>query len=182
MFDLQYEVCIIYLFTIGRYNKANMERGGINMSDIITFTIQGDSEGFVTFECPFCGSEFKLQAGEFQCEEEPVEELFCPYCGLTKNQQEFLSTEVKEQMEALAYNYMAEMINKTFSKISRSINRSKGVIKMTYKPLKKVSIKELKDKDTAETEFKCTCCEHSVKVLYCAGASKVFCPYCGVDI
>lgn len=30
------------------------------MSDTITFTIQGDSEGYVTFECPFCGSEFKL--------------------------------------------------------------------------------------------------------------------------
>ena len=28
--------------------------------------IQGDSEGYVTFECPFCGSEFKLQAGEYQ--------------------------------------------------------------------------------------------------------------------
>ena len=42
--------------------------------------------------------------------------------------------------------------------------------------------KELKDKDTTETEFTCTCCERKVKVLYCAGAAKVFCPYCGVDI
>ena len=24
--------------------------------------------------------------------------------------------------------------------------------------------------------------QHHVKVLYCAGASKIFCPYCGVDI
>jgi hypothetical protein len=29
-----------------------------------TITIQGDSEGYVTFECPYCDSEFKLQAGE----------------------------------------------------------------------------------------------------------------------
>ena len=51
-----------------------------------------------------------------------------------------------------------------------------------YKPLKKVATKELKDKDTTETEFKCSCCGRRVKVLYCAGAAKVFCPYCGVDI
>ena len=152
------------------------------MSDTITFTIQGDSEGFVTFECPFCSSEFKLKASEYQCEKEPIEELFCPYCGLTKGLSNFFSTEVREHINALVYNYMAETLNKSFGKMSRSTNRSKGLIKITYKPLKKISINELKDKDTTEAEFKCTCCEHSTKVLYCAGVSKIFCPYCGVDI
>lgn len=74
------------------------------------------------------------------------------------------------------------MLNNAFGKMARSVNRSKGLIKMKYKPLKKVAIKELKDKDTAETQFTCSCCDHSVKVLYCVGASKIFCPYCGVDI
>lgn len=46
----------------------------------LTIKIQGDSEGYVTFECPFCGSEFKLQAGEYQDDEHPFEDLFCPYC------------------------------------------------------------------------------------------------------
>ena len=27
------------------------------MSHTISFTIQGDSEGYITFECPFCGEE-----------------------------------------------------------------------------------------------------------------------------
>lgn len=152
------------------------------MSDTITFTIQGDSEGYVTFECPFCGSEFKLQAGQFQNADEPIEELFCPYCGLTKEYDEFFSSEVNEQIDALINNYIADTLNNAFGKMARSINRSKGLIKMTYKPLKKVSIKELTDKDTTETEFKCLCCDRSVKALYCAGASKIFCPYCGVDI
>lgn len=147
-----------------------------------TFTIQGDSEGYITFECPYCGSEFKLQAGEFQNDEEPFEELFCPYCGLVKERNEFLSSDVIEQAQALAYNYMVEQLNKSFKKMQKSVNRSKGIIKMDFKPLKKVATKELKDKDTTETEFKCSCCERRVKVLYCAGASKVFCPYCGVDI
>ncbi len=148
----------------------------------ISFTIQGDSEGYVTFECPFCGSEFKLQAGEYQSDDEPFEDLFCPYCGLTKEKNAFLSSEVIEKAQALAYNYAMEELNKAFGKMTKSINRSKGLIKMTYKPLKKVATKELKDKDTAETEFECSCCNRHMKVLYCAGASKVFCPYCGVDI
>lgn len=54
----------------------------------------GDSEGFVTFECPFCGSEFKLQAGEYQNENEPLEDLFCPYCGLTREKNAFYSKDV----------------------------------------------------------------------------------------
>ena len=37
-----------------------------------TITIQGDSEGYVTFECPYCDSEFKLQAEEYQNDDEPV--------------------------------------------------------------------------------------------------------------
>lgn len=151
-------------------------------TETFTFSIQGDGEGYVTFECPFCASEFKLQAGEYQNDEEPFEELFCPYCGLAKGKNNFLSSEVIEQAQALAYNYMVEKLNKSFSKIKKSINRSNGLIKMDYKPLKKVATKELKDKDTTETEFACTCCERRVKVLYCAGTSKLFCPYCGVDI
>lgn len=154
------------------------------MSDVtFTFSIEGDSEGYVTFECPFCGAEFKLQAGEYQDEDKPLEELFCPYCGLTKDKNEFLSSEVVEQAQILAQNYVIEQLNRSFKKMSQSINRSgHGIIKMTYKPLKKVATKELKTEDTVETEFMCGCCDRRVKALYCAGASKIFCPYCGVDI
>ena len=147
-----------------------------------TITIEGDNEGYVTFECPFCDSEFKLQAGEYQNDDEPFEELFCPYCGLTKEKNEFLSSDVIEQAQVIAYNHMVNELNNKFKKMQRSINHSKGLIKMDFTPLKKIATKELKDKDTTETEFTCSCCEHRVKVLYCASAAKVFCPYCGVDI
>lgn len=150
--------------------------------DNFTITIQGDSEGYVTFECPYCASEFKLQAGEYQNEEEPFEELFCPYCGLAKEKNEFLSSDVIEQAKAIAYNNMVVELNKSFKKMQRSINHSKGLIKMDFKPLKKVATKELKDKDTAETEFTCSYCGRRVKAIYCVGAAKIFCPYCGVDI
>lgn len=148
----------------------------------LNFTVQGDSEGYVTFECPYCRSEFKLQAGEVQSDEEPVLELFCPYCGLAKEKSAFWSKEVRAKVHALMENYMIEELNKAFGKMARSINRQKSIIKITYKPLKKVYVKELQNEDSAETEFQCACCNRRVKVLYCAGASKIFCPYCGVDL
>lgn len=150
--------------------------------DTFTVKIQGDSEGYVSFECPYCGSEFKLQADEFQNEEDPFDELFCPYCGLAKSISSFYTKEVIEQAEAVAYNHMVEELNRAFGKMARSLNQQRSLIKITYKPLKKVTTKELKGKDTTETEFECACCNRHIKALYCAGIAKIFCPYCGVDI
>lgn len=42
----------------------------------LSFMIQGDSEGDVTFECPFCHSEFKLQAGEFQDDDKALKTIW----------------------------------------------------------------------------------------------------------
>lgn len=105
-----------------------------------------------------------------------------PTADIAKEKSAFWSKDVRDKARALAENYMIEELNKAFGKMARSINRQKSIIKMTYKPLKKVYVKELKNADTAETEFQCTCCNRRVKALYCAGASKIFCPYCGVDL
>ena len=152
------------------------------MSDVkFEISIEGDSEGYVTFECPFCESEFKLNADEFQDEDNVFSELFCPYCGLIDKVNTFYSKEVIEQAEAIAYNYMMEEVNKIFNDFKRSVKRNK-FIKVDFKELKKVNLKELKDKDTTEEIFSCPMCENHIRVLYSAGVSKVFCAYCGVDI
>lgn len=148
----------------------------------LSFTIQGDSEGYVTFTCPYCHSDFKLQAGEFQNDEEPFNELFCPYCGLSKEISDFYSKDVIEKARELATNYMIEELNKSFGKLKRSVNRRNSIIKIEYKPLKKVNVRELKENDSQEVEFKCDMCHHHTKVLYGVGKAKIFCPYCGVDI
>lgn len=153
------------------------------MEKVFNIEIQGDSEGYVTFECPFCGSEFKLRADEYQDDENPFEDLYCPYCGLSKNKNDFFTKELYDQIKALMHNYAVELLNETFGNIARSINRSnKKIIKMQFKPLKKIRVKEIHENDTVETAFECMHCNRHVKVLYCAGASKVFCPFCGVDI
>ena len=143
--------------------------------------IPGDIEGFVTLECPFCESEFKLNASECQDEENPYIGFFCPYCGLSHNRNHFYSKDIVEQIQAIATNYMFEQINKSFGKMKRSMNNTKGM-KMEFKPLKKVHLKDLKEKETVEEIFECPICGNHEKVLYCAGISKVFCAYCGVDI
>lgn len=126
------------------------------MSDTtLSFTIQGDSEGYVTFTCPYCQSDFMLQAGEFQNDEEPFNELFCPYCGLSKELSDFYSKDVIEKARELATNYMIEELNKSFGKLKHSVNRRNSVIKIDYKPLKKLDERELKENDSQEVEFKC---------------------------
>ena len=143
--------------------------------------IEGDSEGYIAFECPFCGSDFKLKADEFQNEDNEFSELYCPYCGLINETSTFYTKEVMEQVEVIAQNYIADELNRMFGEIARNTNSS-NFIKVKYKKLEKVNIKELKNVDTVEQIMKCPICNNHEKVLYCTGLSKVFCSYCGVDI
>jgi len=153
------------------------------MSKTFAIDIPCDSGGYVRFECPYCHSEFKLLPDEFQPEGASTEELFCPYCGLVSGSSNFFTQDVVNLAETIAANYMIDELNSSFGAMANDINRSgNGLIKMTYKPLKKANTKELVENDTVETVFTCLCCGNHEKVLYCAGASKIFCAYCGVDI
>lgn len=143
--------------------------------------VEGDSDGYISFECPHCDSDFKLNADEFQTDNPVYSEMYCPYCGLNDEPSKFYTDEVMEQMQTIATNYMYEEINKAFGKMSKNLNKN-NFIKMTHKPLKKLNVKDLKTEDGVEEIFECKNCGNHVKVLYCAGASKVFCSYCGEDI
>lgn len=143
--------------------------------------VEGDSDGYISFECPYCESDFKLKIGEFQADDSKYSEMYCPYCGLNGEQSKFYSNDVIEQMQTIAINYMYEEINKAFDKMKKKFNKS-NFVKMSHKPLKKLNVKNLKTKDSVEEIFECKNCGNHVKVLYCAGVSKVFCSYCGEDI
>lgn len=141
--------------------------------------IEGDSEGFVSFECPYCESEFKLNAQEYK--EDANDKIYCPYCGLAKEKNEFYTKEVIEQANKIAMNHMYDEINKVFGKMSKNTNKN-DFIKMKFKPLKKVNVEGIRTEDSVEEPFKCVNCGKSVKVLFCDGKSKIFCSYCGEDI
>jgi len=150
--------------------------------DYLKTPIQSDNEGYITFSCPYCHSDFKLQSKELQSEKSSLTELFCPYCGLVKEKSSFYSDELIQNSFTLLKNYMIDACNESISAAARSINHNNSAIKMTYRPLDKESVKEIKENDTPEVAFECKSCGHHVKALYCSGTSKIFCPYCGEDI
>jgi len=147
----------------------------------ISFEVPSDSDGYVTFECPFCQVAFKLRADEFQSDELICDELFCPYCGLTDNADNFYSKEVYDHMEALVENYMVEQLNNAFGGMAKSFNQIKNV-KADFTPLSERDVNVLTEQDTAETIFQCNICENHMKVDFYIGASKMYCAYCGVDL
>lgn len=152
------------------------------MSEIsFDITMKGDREGYVTFECPFCGSSFGLRADEVKNDEGTLDKIYCPYCGLNSVFNAFLPQEVMKQAQEFAYNYAVEQLNQAFGKMAKSVNRRHGMVKMTYKPLKKKEVSELHSHEGMEDFFECKNCNHHVKVLYATGETLVYCPYCGVN-
>ena len=152
------------------------------MSEIsFDITMKGDREGYVTFECPFCGSSFGLRADEVKNDEGTLDKIYCPYCGLNSVFNAFLPQEVMKQEQEFAYNYAVEQLNQAFGKMAKSVNRRHGIVKMTYKPLKKKEVSELHSHEGMEEIFECKNCNHHVKVLYATGETLVYCPYCGVN-
>ena len=148
----------------------------------IQVTIYTDNDDFASMECPYCGMEFKLAAADINNDDAPVSELFCPYCGLANTPDRFVSREVIDAMIAKAHNYAAELINDMLLGMARQVNSKKGIIRMEVNPIETKPEKDVKEHDSVETIFHCNACEHRVKVFQSAGMSKIYCPYCGVDM
>lgn len=58
--------------------------------------ILGDDEGYIILVCPYCKSEFKVSSYDLQ-ERGIYNELFCPYCGLSKEIKTFYTREIKSK-------------------------------------------------------------------------------------
>lgn len=143
----------------------------------IKIEFEADSDGYFTYKCPFCEKQFKLLASEVQDEDFELEELFCPYCGLVDDADKFYSKEILAYIQNLTEEWMINTINKSFGSIKSSKN-----FKVDFKKIKHNSIAKPSEIDSVEEVFTCGVCEKNEKVLFCAGASKVFCAYCGGDL
>ena len=148
----------------------------------IEVTIYTDSDGFITMECPYCGLEFKLAAEDVNNDDSPTSELFCPYCGLANDPSRFISQDTMNALMVKTSNYAADILNNALLGTARQVNRKKGLIRMEVNPIESQPEKDVKEKDGVETIFQCRACEHGVKVIHSAGLSKIYCPYCGVDM
>ena len=152
------------------------------MNDTLSITIYADNDGFITYECPYCGSAFKLSAAYINDDDFPIHELFCPYCGLAGAPERFISADAMGALETKAHNYVARMLNKSFGDMVKSVNRKKGLIHMSFTPIDTLPEEDVSDDDTVESIFTCKACQRNVKVLRNIGMAKAFCPYCGVDL
>ncbi len=81
--------------------------------------ILGDSEGFIILECPYCKSEFKVSADDLQSRGDIYFELFCPYCGLSKEIKYFYTKDIKSK---------STRIKKDIDKNKVNTNQSHGKV------------------------------------------------------
>ena len=165
--------------------------------------ILGDDEGFIIFKCPYCKSEFKLSSRDLQDRGDIYFEIFCPYCGLSKEIKHFYTNEIKakttkakkEKNNKLEIDKNTQTSNVrlsssksldlSFCSMEREIDKNQNKdfyqIKMDNKKLEKIDVARLKDKDLKEISYKCSICDSSEKLLS-DGETILYCAYCGVSL
>lgn len=143
---------------------------------IFELNIPADDEGYITFECPYCGIRFKLKVEEFKASN--IVDLCCPACGLVNQINSFYTREIIEKAREIAMNHAADMINKMFKNLERS-SKSNRFIKIKSSSVKKKYGKELYE-NTDELEITgLNCCSKTIKVRLLDKYIGVYCPYCG---
>lgn len=148
-------------------------------NDIINFSIPTDNDGCITFQCPFCNTYFKLDAGEVQ--EDDVIELFCPSCGLSSEPNKFLNEDIIERALIMAKNHMADMLNSSMKKMERQFKGSKGVTFKAGKKIKHEHEKTLYEVENELQSYEFKCCDKSGKIREIDKEVGPYCPYCGVS-
>lgn len=170
--------------------------------------ILGDDEGFIVLKCPYCESEFKVSAKDLQDKGDIHLELFCPYCGLSKEIKSFYTREikskttkakreknkkVKEDEDSINKKNLnnnvrlssSKSLDLSFSSMEREIDKNQNKdfyqIKMDNRKLEKVNVDRLKDKDLKEITYKCSICDSTEKVLS-DDKTVLYCAYCGVSL
>ena len=136
-----------------------------------------DSDGYLSFQCPFCAYRFELSAAELTAAEGV--ELYCPACGLSNTPDTFATDEVKQYALEVAKSMIYGKINTMFDDFARTASRNKNItVKRGSRLPDKVPSPPAEPEDLSEVSF--TCCGHSAKVDIPSAAGSFYCPYCGV--
>lgn len=142
----------------------------------IEIKIPTDEDGYFSLECPYCNGKFKVSADDIDLEE--AYELFCPYCGLIDEINNFLSNDVIEHAQTIALNYMIQQINKEMKDISRKFKGSGYTFQ--YKKLKEELPKQLSEEENLEP-VNLACCNKTIKIQVGLTKGNIYCPFCGVN-
>ena len=141
----------------------------------LSLEIIPDEEGFVSFECPFCNSDFMLKYDELGDENE----MFCPYCGLSSGVSDFYPQEVIEEAEKIVFNYATEELNKMVERFKKNNNK---YVKWSYKPMKKLTINNITCEKVEAKKNICPNCGKKYKALFSNEITILYCPYCGDNL
>lgn len=139
--------------------------------------VPGDSDGYVTFQCPFCDNRFKLSAQDAYRED--LIFVFCPYCGLQKDPNYFLSDEVVEHLQTLAANEAKKIVNQFVKDLDKTFQGNQFIKFKASRPLKLETENLLFEREEMEVS-ECRYCEFSAKVKPSSAVTGVYCPYCGI--
>lgn len=143
---------------------------------ITTFSIPADASGYVSFNCPYCGQRFKLDAAEVQAED--VIDLWCPACGLPGNPSSFIFEDARKAAQIIAENMVREMINDFGKQIERQFRGSQFIKVQRGRELRSEPDKIIIEQDDLQV-LRLTCCDRTVKTRALEAAIGYYCPYCG---
>ena len=174
--------------------------------------ILGDDEGFIILECPYCKSEFKLSSKDLQDNGDIYFELFCPYCGLSKEIKHFYTKEIKSKttrakreaskidikgkntIESTTINgnsrkdhninlSSSKSLDLSFSSMEKEINKSKDFYQIKMDNKKLEKIDVHRLKGKDLKEIEYKCSIcDSSEKLLSDGETIVYCAYCGVSL
>lgn len=147
------------------------------MSEKMEFKINipVDTDGFAILKCHLCGEHFKLNAVDFNAEENI--NIWCPYCGLLSNS--YVPEDVIEIAQKIATNEMMKMIHESFKKLERSTRNNKYVKIKSEKKAKEIPIEPLQLKIDSLEIKKYECCKKQVKISPLHINIGSYCPFCG---
>lgn len=146
--------------------------------DIINFevNIPIDEDGYIEMECDFCKKRFMLHKETYFNEENL--HFFCPICGLPNDTNTFYCTEIIENVETQAFNYMNEKIDKVLGGAIKKFNKN-GFVKMSFNRPTKEPDKELYLPSNSYEFVGFDCCKERAKVENFDKEIGVYCPICG---
>ena len=147
------------------------------METKMTLSLQTDSDGFITQECPECRRKFKVQYTEPKKGEIPKPLSYCPYCGFN-GKDCFWTREQAEYIEKMA---MSKIVGPMIDKFGRQLeDMSTGFMKVeTSTRYQKHAMPPKETEGLRKFDFEC--CKESIKILE-NWDSNLYCIICGKEV